>query len=147
MEAYMWVVWLTVFVITLIIEEASSELVSIWFSAGAIVALIVSFIPQVTWWIQLVIFAVISVASLVCLRPMIQRGLKRTVVSSNVDELIHKRGKMTKSCDEFNHGEVKIGGVFWTAYSTDEKTPINAGAVVEVLAIEGNKLVVKEVKN
>ena len=147
MEAYMWVVWLAVFVGALIIEGMSSELVSIWFAAGSIVALIVSFIPEVAWWIQLIIFAVISVASLVCLRPIIHKALKRTVVSSNVDELIHKKGRMTKGCDEFNHGEVKVGGVLWTAYASDEKTPITAGAVVEVLAIEGNKLVVKEVKN
>ncbi|MCR5309503.1 MAG: NfeD family protein [Bacilli bacterium] len=147
MEAYMWVVWLVVFVGALIIEGMGSELVSIWFAAGSIVALIVSFIPEVAWWIQLIIFAVISVASLVCLRPIIHKALKRTVVSSNVDELIHKKGRMTKGCDEFNHGEVKIGGVLWTAYASDEKTPISEGATVEVLAIEGNKLVVKEVKN
>ena len=147
MEAYMWVVWLAVFVGALIIEGMSSELVSIWFAAGSIVALIVSFIPEVAWWIQLIIFAVISVASLVSLRPIIHKALKRTVVSSNVDELIHKKGRMTKGCDEFNHGEVKVGGVLWSAYASYEKTPITAGAVVEVLAIEGNKLVVKEVKN
>ena len=147
MEAYMWVVWLVVFVGALIIEGMGSELVSIWFAAGALVSLIVSFIPEVAWWIQLIIFAVISVASLVCLRPIIHKALKRTVVSSNVDELIHKKGKMTKGCDEFNHGEVRIGGVLWTAYASDEKTPISEGATVEVLAIEGNKLVVKEIKN
>ena len=147
MEAYMWIVWLVIFVGALIIEGMSSELVSVWFAAGSLIALIVSFIPEVAWWIQLIIFAVISVASLVCLRPIIHKALKRTVVSSNVDELIHKKGRMTKGCDEFNHGEVKIGGVLWTAYASDEKVPISAGAVVEVLAIEGNKLVVKEVKN
>lgn len=147
MEAYMWIVWLVIFVGALIIEGMSSELVSVWFAAGSLIALIVSFIPEVAWWIQLIIFAVISVASLVCLRPIIHKALKRTVVSSNVDELIHKKGRMTKGCDEFNHGEVKIGGVLWTAYASDEKIPICAGAVVEVLAIEGNKLVVKEVKN
>ena len=147
MEAYMWIVWLVIFVGALIIEGMSSELVSVWFAAGSLIALIVSFIPEVAWWIQLIIFAVISVASLVCLRPIIHKALKRTVVSSNVDELIHKKGRMTKGCDEFNHGEVKIGGVLWTAYASDEKTPIDAGAVVEVLAIEGNKLVVKEIKS
>ena len=147
MGEYMWIVWLVVFVLALMMETISSELISIWFAAGALVSLIVSFIPQTTWWIQLVIFAVISVASLICIRPIIHRALKRTVVSSNVDEMIHKKGKMTKACDEFNHGEVKVGGVLWTAYSTDEKTPIDAGDTVEVLAIEGNKLVVKEIKN
>lgn len=146
MEEYMWAVWLGVFVLALIIEGFSPELVSIWFAAGALVSLIVSFIPGTSWWIELIIFAVISVATLLCLRPVIQKAFKRTTVSSNVDELIHKKGKMVKGCDEFNHGEVKIGGVLWTAYSTEEKKPINAGAVVEVLAIDGNKLVVREIK-
>lgn len=146
MEAYMWIVWLGIFVLALIIEAFGSELVSIWFAAGALVALIVSFIPGAAWWIELIVFLVISVTTLLCLRPLLKRFVMRNQVNSNVDELIHKKGKMTKACDELNHGEVKINGVLWTAYSSDEKTPIKEGSLVEVLAIDGNKLVVREIK-
>lgn len=145
MEAYMWIVWLGIFVLALVIEAFGSELVSIWFAAGALISLIVSFIPGAAWWIELIIFSVVSVTTLLCLRPIIKRFMKRNIVHSNVDELIHKKGKMTKGCDELNHGEVKINGVTWTAYSNNEKTPIKEGALVEVLAIDGNKLVVKEI--
>lgn len=146
MEQYMWAIWLGVFIIALIIEALSPELVSIWFAAGALISVIVSLIPGTKWWIQLIIFVVVSVSTLLCLRPVIKKFMKRNIVNSNVDEIVHKKGKMTKACDELNHGEVKINGVLWTACSSDEKTPIAEGKLVEVLSISGNKLIVKEIK-
>lgn len=146
MEAYMWIIWLAVFIIALIIEALSPELVSIWFAAGALISLIVSFIPGADWWIELIIFMSISITTLFCLRPIIKKFMKRNIVNSNIDELIHKKGKMIKGCDELNHGEVKINGVIWTACSSDEKTSIEKDAFVEVLSIDGNKLIVKEIK-
>ena len=52
---------------------------------------------------------------------------------------------MIKGSDELTHGEVKINGVIWSAYNQDEKTPLNEGELVEVLGINGNKLIVKKV--
>ena len=146
MENFMWIIWLGIFVLAIVIEALTADLVTIWFAFGGVIALVISFIPGVNWWIELIVFMVISVATLLCLRPIATKLLKRNIVSSNVDEMIHKKGKMIKGCDELNHGEVKINGVIWTAYSADEKTPIPEDAMVEVLAIEGNKLVVKEIK-
>lgn len=146
MENYMWIIWLGIFVLAIVIESLTADLVTIWFAFGGMIALIISFIPGVSWWIELIIFMVISVVSLLCLRPIASRLLKRNIVSSNVDEMIHKKGKMIKTCDEINHGEVKINGVVWTAISSDEHKVIKEGSVVEVLAVDGNKLVVKEVE-
>lgn len=146
MEQYMWAIWLGIFIVALVIEALSPELVSIWFAAGALISVIVSLIPETKWWIQLIIFVVVSVSTLLCLRPVIRKFMKRNIVNSNVDEIVHKKGKMTKACDELNHGEVKINGVLWTACSSDEKTPIAEGKLVEVLSISGNKLIVKEIK-
>ena len=146
MENYMWIIWLAVFVIAVIIEAFSAELITVWFAFGGVVALIISFIPGVTWWIELIVFMVISVVTLLCLRPLATRLLKRNLVSSNIDEMIHKKGRMIKGCDEINRGEVKINGVIWTAISSDEHQEIKEGTLVEVLAVDGNKLVVKETK-
>lgn len=146
MESYMWIVWLGIFVLAIVIEAVTADLVTIWFAIGGVIALIISFIPGVQWWIEIIVFMVISVATLLCLRPIATKLLKRNIVSSNVDEMIHKKGKMIKGCDEINHGEVKINGVVWTAISSDEHQAIKEGTLVEVLAVDGNKLVVKEVK-
>ena len=142
----MWIVWLGIFVLAIVIEAVTADLVTIWFAIGGVIALIISFIPGVQWWIEIIVFMVISVATLLCLRPIATKLLKRNIVSSNVDEMIHKKGKMIKGCDEINHGEVKINGVVWTAISSDEHQAIKEGTLVEVLAVDGNKLVVKEVK-
>ena len=146
MENFMWIIWLGIFVLAIIIEALTADLVTIWFAFGGVIALVISFIPGVNWWIELIVFMVISVATLLCLRPIATKLLKRNIVSSNVDEMIHKKGKMIKGCDELNHGEVKINGVIWTAISSDEHQDIKEGTLVEVLAVDGNKLVVKEIK-
>ena len=146
MEAYMWIIWLGIFVLALIIEAISPELLSVWFALGSIIALILSFIPGVTWWIQLIVFVVVSGTLLLCLRPLTKKYMIRNKRNTNIDEIIGKKGKMIKGCDELNHGEVKINGVIWTAVSSDEKSSIKEDAIVKVISIEGNKLIVKEIK-
>ena len=146
MEAYMWAIWLGAFVIALIIEGVTTSVVSVWFAAAALVSMIVSFIPGVAWWIQLVIFVVISVATMFALRPLITKYMKRNIVDTNVDEMVGKKGVMIKRYDELNHGEVRINGVVWTAINTNENEPISEGTKVSVLAINGNKLIVKVIE-
>ena len=77
MESYMWIIWLALFVIMLLVEASGPALVSVWFAFGALIALIVSFIPGVAWWIEVIIFVVISVATLLALRPVLKRYIKR----------------------------------------------------------------------
>ena len=49
-----------------------------------------------------------------------------------------------KLIGELENGEVKINGVIWTAMKMEDATEIQKDAVVEVVAVNGNKLVVKE---
>ena len=144
MEQYMWIVWLGVFVVSIIIEATTAELVSIFFTAGSLVALIVSFIPGVSWWIEVILFVVISGASLLALRPLMNKFLKREKRSTNVDELIGKSGLMIKGCDDINYGEIKVNGVIWTAVSDDDKVAIPEGERVTIVGVNGNKLIVKK---
>ena len=144
MEQYMWAVWLGVFVLSIIIEATTAELVSIFFAAGSVIALIISFIPGVEWWVQLIVFVVISAVALLGLRPLANRLLKKEKRNTNVDEMIGRKGVMIKGCDELNYGEIKVNGVIWTAVSEDSREPILEGEVVEIVAIQGNKLIVKK---
>jgi len=53
---------------------------------------------------------------------------------------------MVKAYDEFSRGEVKINDVIWTAVSADEKEAISEGTKVVVVAVDGNKLIVRPIK-
>ena len=144
MEQYMWIVWLGIFILAVIIEATTAELVSIFFAAGSIIALIISFIPGVQWWIQLIVFVVVSGVSLLGLRPLMNKFLKKEKRDTNIDEMIGKKGLMVKGCDELNHGEIKVNGVIWTAINEDESEPINENEKVVIVAVRGNKLVVRK---
>ena len=141
-EQWMWVIWLVIFVITLIIEAAGPEVVSVWFSGGALISLILSFIPGLPWWIEVVVFALISAGLLIFLRPILTRLLHRDTVPLNVDRMVGKRGNLIKEITPLKSGEVNIDGVIWTAISSAENETIAAETVIKVLSVSGNKLIV-----
>ena len=146
MEEYIWIIWLALFVIMLIVEACEPALVSIWFALGALVALIISFIPGVSWWIEIIVFIVISAATLFALRPILKRYVKQNTYRSNVDAYVGKRGIVIENIEFLKPGSVKLGDVEWTAIPVNEKDKIPAESVVEVVAVNGNKLLVRKVE-
>ena len=143
----MWIIWLALFVVMLVIEGAGPGLVSIWFSFGALIALLVSFIPGVAWWIELIVFVVVSVATLLAFRPVVKRFYKRNNIRTNVDSFVGKRGYVIEDITFLKPGAIKIGDVSWTAIPIDKNAKILENEVIEVVAINGNKLVVKKVED
>jgi membrane protein implicated in regulation of membrane protease activity len=146
MEQFMWIIWLSLFVVMLIVEALGPNLVSVWFSFGALVSLIVSFIPGVPWWVEVIVFVVISAATLLALRPVFRKYLKRNEFKSNIDSFQGKRGYVIEDITYLKPGAVKIGDVSWTAIPLEEKTKIEENEIIEVIGIKGNKLIVKKVE-
>ena len=48
--------------------------------------------------------------------------------------------------EDLKPGAVKIGDVSWTAVPADRKAKILENEIIEVVAVNGNKLVVKKVE-
>ena len=146
MEQYLWIIWLAIFALAVIIEASGPNLVSIWFAIGSLVSLIISFIPGVAWWIQVIVFVVLSVVSFIALRPIFKRFMKHNIFNTNIDSYTGKKGIVVEEITLLNPGSVKIGDVKWSAIPLDEKEKFNVNDVVEVVAISGNKLIVKKVE-
>lgn len=145
-EQYMWIIWLVLFVTMLIIEAVGPALVSIWFALGAVIALILSFIPEVAWWIEVIVFVVISIATLLALRPILKRYIKRNNYNTNIDSFTGKRGYVIEDITYLRPGAVKIGDVSWTAIPVNKDEKIVENEIIEVVAVNGNKLIVKKVE-
>ena len=145
-ETYTWIIWLALFVAMLAVEALGPALVSVWFAFGALVALIVSFIPGVAWWVEVVIFVVISLATLLALRPVLRRYFKRNNYNTNIDSFTGKRGYVIEDITYLKPGAVKIGDVSWTAIPVEKDQKILENEVIEVVAVNGNKLIVKKVE-
>lgn len=146
MPTIMMIVWVSIFVLSIIFEALTTAFVSIWFSVGAISALAVTYIPGMPWWGDLLVFIGVSALALIGIKPVVDRLLARNKTSSNIDSIIGKRGRVTKHIDSLNGGEVKISGITWTALPVNDIEEVEEGKVVVVVAISGNKLFVKEEK-
>ena len=139
------VLWLILVVVFGALEAASVALTSIWFAAGALVALFVSFLVPVLW-IQALVFAVVSLAALLLMRPLAQKMMQpKGKVPTNADRILGREGVVTETVDNLAAtGQVKVAGQVWTARSADEER-IFAGEQVKVLRIDGVKLLVERV--
>ena len=145
-DDYMIWVWLAVFVIAIVVEALTEELVSIWFGAGALITIPISYAAP--FWVEIVVFAVISVAALIFTRPLIKKLMDRTERKTNVDEYVGKRVKVIKSIDKFDGGEVKLNGIVYTAVLCEEDdTTIPVDTIVEIVALKGNRVVVRQISD
>ena len=139
------IIWLVLMVIFLVIEGMTVMTVSLWFAAGALVALLVSLIGLQVW-VQVVLFFVVSGVLLACLRPLVQRHFTPKLSRTNVDAIIGTRGYVTEDIDNLSAaGRVKLGGMEWSARSK-LGLPIPAGTLVQVDYIEGVKAYVSPVE-
>jgi membrane protein implicated in regulation of membrane protease activity len=118
-------------------------LISIWFCVGATAAWIGDMV-SLSFNLQLIIFLVVSLISLICTRPLVKKFMKPSNESrTNVNSLIDKEAVVTQKIDNLHgNGEVKINGQFWTARSCDGSI-IAENCVVIIEKIEGVKLLVK----
>lgn len=137
-------VWLGLVILFLIAEGATVSLVSLWFAAGAVVAMFAALLGAGVW-LQTGLFLVVSGALLLMLRPIVRRYLVPKITPTNVDSLVGATGLVTESIDNVTaSGQVKLGAMEWTARSTTGED-IPQGALIRVDRIEGVKVYVTPV--
>lgn len=139
---YMEVLWLVLLIVFAVLEASTVSLVSLWFMGGALTALIAA-LCGAEIWLQVVLFFVVSIALLLCLRPLSKKLLKKRKVATNADSNIGKTAVVTETIDNLRGtGAVKISGVEWSARSVDDSV-LEKDAVVRILRIEGVKVCVE----
>lgn len=143
-----WVyIWLAVTVFSLVLEFVTNEVVSIWFAGGGFISLILA-LCGVPWFVHLPVFIVASFALLLCFRSLVMKKFNKNEVKTNADSAIGKTVKLLTAITEDEAGSIKIGDVVWTAVTAAdeaEKT-LAAGTLVKITDLQGNKYIVKEIK-
>lgn len=138
------IVWVVLMVVFLVVEAATAGLTCIWFAIGSLAALIAALFDA-QLWLQIVWFLVISFVTLYFTRPLVKKYVNSRSQPTNADMVIGKEALVTEDIDNVEAtGAVSVGGKVWTARSADGGR-IKSGAVVNVLRIEGVKLIVEPV--
>ena len=138
------VIWLVLLILFAVVEALTVGLVSVRFAAGALVALLSTYFTG-NVWVQIVLFLLVSIATMAVLRPLARKYVLPTVVPTNADRVIGQEAVVTEGIDNLTgKGAVVVFGVAWTARSEDG-SPIPEGTRVTVKRIEGVKLFVSPV--
>jgi membrane protein implicated in regulation of membrane protease activity len=140
----MLLVWLIIIVAAFVIEIFTQDLVTIWFSLGAVVAFIAG-ILGIPDWAQIIVFIASSIVLLLLTRPVAMKYMVKNTVKTNADRVIGKIARVTKMIPVGDRGEVKIDGKYWLAF-TQEDEAFEVDEQCRVIAIEGVKLLVGKVK-
>lgn len=139
----MFYVWLMIMISAIVVEIATTDLTSFWFSIGSFFALILNlFVRDSYIWLQILVFTIVSILAIIFLRPLVKKKLETPKFSTNIDALVGKNALVTTDINEFCLGTVKIEGIEWSAFSECKET-IASGEIVTICEVVGNKLKVK----
>lgn len=140
----MMIFWLIVIIISIGVEAATLGLASIWFAGGALAGLLAAAFnaPLV---VQILLFFVVSLVLLFFTRPIAVKYFNKERVKTNVESLVGRQAIVTSEIDNLQGiGQVVVNGQEWSARCIDDRIKIPVGSVVNIMAISGVKLIVKE---
>ena len=136
-------IWLAILIVTIIIEVLTLGLTTIWFSGGALVAVIAAALGAPVF-VQIILFLVVSLILLIFTRPIAVKYFNKQRVKTNVESLIGRRAVVISEINNLQGiGQVSVGGQEWGARSSEERKLIAAGTIVNIIAVSGVKLIVE----
>ena len=135
------IIWLVLLIVAIVAEVLTMGLTTIWFAGGALVAIFAA-ILNAPVWLQVVLFLVVSAICLIATRPL--KYFNKDRIKTNAESLVGRQAIVTAEIDNLQGiGQVTVGTQEWSARSYDNGVRIPVGTVVDVLAINGVKLMVR----
>ena len=134
------IVWLAVLIALLGIEASTSNLVTIWFAAGAAVTLVLSLFAH-SLWLQLFVFAAASLAALLLTRPLVQKIRQKRPAATNGDRNLGRIAVVLEPIGPELPGRVRLDGVDWSARSRGQS--LQPGDRCRVCDIQSTVLIVE----
>lgn len=136
--------WLILFVVLLIIEIFTMGLTTIWFAGGALIAFLLACL-NLGLPIQIIVFLVVSIVSLVMTRPLAVKFFNRERQKTNAESLIGQKAVVLEAIDLIHGtGRVEVNGMEWSAKTDESEEVIQPGKIVVIDGIQGVKLIVRE---
>jgi membrane protein implicated in regulation of membrane protease activity len=127
----------------LIAELATTALVSIWFVAGALCAMILALLGVSLFW-QIALFAAVSLVLFLVCRKSLKRSFLFDMKSTQTEA--GKTGIVTEPFDKENPGRITVAGRDWRALGYTDG-PFQKGESVQVVMVKGATLYVKPAVN
>lgn len=138
LSVFLAIIWAALFVVFVVTETLTIQLVSIWFAAGALVSFFLALFVTDSLLVQLAVFVAVSVLLLVCTRPLLRGVLHQKTVRTNADRSIGQEAIVTQRIDNLRGtGRILADGLSWSARAEDPGTVIDVNETVVITRIQG----------
>ena len=133
------IIWILVAIFLVVIDIITSSFIFMWFSLGALVAIILSLL-NFTVLYQIIAFLIIGVVTISIGYPWAKKKFKTDVKQVPTMEETYIGKTMTAEEDMGETSLINVSGIYWTAYNKGRV--IKKGEEYTITGIEGNKLIV-----
>ena len=142
------VVWFVIGFILILMEFGIPGLITLFFGIGAWIVAILTLFIDMSIDIQLLIFIIISVVSLVLLRKHFKKLYKSKMDKNQfgpdeLEEFIGHKAEVIKEISPNIAGKIEFHGTLWNAESQEK---IIKGEIVEIVEKNNLTLIVKSLK-
>lgn len=137
--------WIILLIAFIVVELATVGLMSIWFAAGALVALIIAILNGGIV-LQFLAFIIVSVVLLVSTRSWAKNFVNSRFQKTNADSIVGKEIRIVERVSNFDQtGMAVVFGQEWTVRADDDNQIFEQGETARVVRISGVKLIVEKV--
>lgn len=138
-----WLWWLAAALVLGVVELLTVDLIFLMFAGGAAAAALAALLGAPVW-VQVLVFAVVSVVLLLGVRPWAKRLIDRSTPETRTNTAAQIGRPATVLVDVTEHaGRVKLAGEVWTARASAPGAVHPAGTTVRVVRIDGAIAVVE----
>lgn len=134
--------WAAVFVMFVIAELATVQLISVWFALGALVTMIFTAIFEGTTLLsQLGVFILVSGVFLIITFPWLKKRRTKGHVSTNQELYVGMTATVIEEIDrDKGTGRVRLSGVDWNAVPHEDGQIIPENCIVIIEKVMGTRL-------
>ena len=141
-------IWVAIAVVFVVAEIFTFGFILVFFGVGALAAGLCALIFNMALGWQIVVFAIVSILTLVLLRRISVKTFRGNQTNNHIENNFHNSmvGKtviVTKVIQPPAPGEIKFGGSFWIAVADEN---IAEGQTVKIIAHERQDVLVFKVK-
>jgi len=135
--------WLSIGVLLIIIELAAPGAMVMWLGIAAIALGLIVAITPISWELQIFLFSVISIGSILSWRARIKRHPQQSEnpsLNKKTNQLIGSQHHLSEAIVA-GRGKINIDDSLWIATGPD----LPEGSQVVIVNVEGNRLEVRAV--
>lgn len=135
------ITWLVLLIVFIVVELFTVGLTSIWFAAGALVALIIAACGG-GFVFQIIAFLIVAFGALFATRPWAKKYINSRTQATNADSVIGAEVKVAERVSNMDQtGTVVVKGQEWMARAKDDSMIFEQGELAKVVRIDGVKLI------